>query len=99
VLDHPTGRGVGQLRGLDRASAGGEREGQNGDERVAGARVMTTLWAAGRPRRALAWTWRFEAVDEGGGDDESAGVWGRFVVELAGRAAALALVRRLGSGG
>jgi hypothetical protein len=66
------------------------------DLRRDGPRIMTTLWADGRPIRTLAWTRRFEAVDA---TADPAGVWGRFAVELAGREAALALVRRLGNGG
>ena len=61
-----------------------------------GPRIMTTLWADGRPIRALAWTRRFEAVDPA---IDPAGVWGRFAVELAGREAAWAMVRRRGDGG
>ena len=41
---------------------------------------MATLWVAGRPECALAWTRRFEAVDEA---VNPAGAWARFVVELA----------------
>jgi hypothetical protein len=71
------------------------------DLRRPGPRLMTTLWTAERPIRALAWTRRFEAVDAAADRASAAshGVWGRSVVELAGREAALALVRRLGSGG
>ena len=54
-----------------------------------GARVMVTLWAAGREERELTFSRRFVRVA-----DADAGVWGRFAVELAGREAALALVRR-----
>ena len=57
-----------------------------------GARMMTTLWAGGQQTRALAWTRRFEPVDAAA---DPAEVWGRFAVELAEGAAALALVARL----
>jgi hypothetical protein len=80
-----------ELSGGLRAGAADQRRRLADDLRRPGARVMTTLWAAGRPRRALAWTWRYEAVDDVA---DPAEVWGRFVVELAGREAALALVRR-----
>jgi hypothetical protein len=58
-----------------------------------GARVMATLRAAGRQERELTWARSFEAADAAADPD---GVWGRFVVELAGPELALALLRPAG---
>jgi hypothetical protein len=55
-----------------------------------GARVMVTLWGAGREVRELTFSRRFERVPDSGD-----GIWCRFGVEVASADLALGLVRRM----